>query len=104
VNTFNTSSPWVPYKIPPTPIPESGKTYALSFSDNAVPAKNPSQFLQWKEVGLPDGTNKGDIIYWDPNSGEDGEWVVLSAPSSDSLRVLTIKNNTLAWTETEECD
>lgn len=51
--------------------------------------------------GLPEGVNLGDIIYYDPNS-EDG-WVVLAAPQSSGLRVLTITNGTLAWTETQDC-
>jgi hypothetical protein len=56
---FNSSAPWIPYKIPPTPVPAAGKQYALSFSGNATPAKNPSQFLQWREVGSGSGLPAG---------------------------------------------
>lgn len=89
MNTSNISTPWVPYKIPPCPVPDTGKTYALSFSDNAVPSKNPSQFLQWKEIeaNLPEGTNKGDILYWDPAAGDDGAWVVLTAPENATIEI-----------------
>jgi hypothetical protein len=49
---FNTNAKttWIPYKIPPTPVPETGKQYALSFSSDATPEKNPSQFLRWAVV------------------------------------------------------
>lgn len=105
MNTSNTSSGWVPYKIPPCPIPVSGKQYALSFSENAVPTKNPSQFLEWQEVeaALPDGTNNGDILYWNPAAGDGGAWAVLAAPSGSGLRVLTISGGNLAWTNTQDC-
>ncbi len=123
MNTSNTSAPWVPYKIPPCPTPEEGKTYALSFSDNAVPSKNPSQFLQWKEIGFPEGSNLGDILYWDPAAGDEGAWIVLAAPSDEGsiiywngdgwsflsppsgqgLKVLTANGGNLAWTDTEDC-
>jgi hypothetical protein len=119
-----TSSGWVPYKIPPTPTPEEGKKYFLSFSDDATPAKNPSKFLQWKEIGFPEGSNLGDILYWDPAAGDGGAWVVLAAPSTEgsliywdgsnwqflnppsgnALHVLGIRSRTLVWTATEDCD
>jgi hypothetical protein len=47
---------------------------------------------------LPNGTNKGDLLYWD---GE--RWVVLVAPLSETLNVLTIQSGTLAWTATQDC-
>ena len=101
MNTSNTSAPWVPYKIPPCPTPEDGQIYALSFSDAAVPTKNPSQFLEWKEVGFPEGSNLGDILYWDPAGG--GAWAVLSAPSGSGLKVLTATGGNLAWNDTQDC-
>ena len=123
MNTSSTSAPWIPYKIPPCPTPEDGKTYALSFSDSAVPTKNPSQFLEWKEIGFPEGIGLGDLLYWDPSAGDGGAWVLLSAPSDNGsiiywngagwsflsppsgsgLKVLTANGGTLAWTDTEDC-
>jgi hypothetical protein len=47
---------------------------------------------------LPDGTNNGDLLYW---NGE--RWVVLAAPSSSTMHALTITSGTLAWTATEDC-
>jgi len=54
-------------------------------------------------ITLPDGATKGDLLYWDPEQDDGGAWAVLSAPSSTTLRVLTIQNGALAWTETEDC-
>jgi hypothetical protein len=54
-------------------------------------------------VTVPPGINKGDLLYWDPQQGEEGAWVVLPAPSDNSLRVLTLESGVLAWTATEEC-
>jgi hypothetical protein len=54
-------------------------------------------------IKLPDGATKGDLLYWDPEQDDGGAWAVLSAPSSTALRVLTIQNGTLAWTQTEDC-
>lgn len=104
MNTGSTKANWFPYTIPPTPTRSPNDFYALTFSEDATPLKNPSQFLNWKKVNLPNGVNLGDILYWNPSSGEGGEWVVLPAPSSSDLRVLTIQNNNLAWTETEDCE
>jgi hypothetical protein len=136
VNTLNTSAPWVPYKIPACPSVNAGDNYALSAKVGADPSKNPSQFLEWKEVlpkgndddilkwsgdkwvvsspsgsaenpkflkyngselfwgeggtgNIPNGTNKGDILYWDPEAGEEqeGAWVVLSAPSESDISI-----------------
>jgi hypothetical protein len=90
---FNTrpQAPWVPFTIPATPAsPESGKKYALSFSDNAVSSKNPSQFLQWKNVGIKDGNAVGDVFYW---NNED--WEILSPPSEES--VLSSSGGSPSW-------
>jgi hypothetical protein len=101
-------TPWVPYKIPPVVERESpNDVYALSFSDNAqaIPQTNPSKFLEWKKIDpFPEGTNLGDILYWNPLSGDDGEWVILSAPQGAGLKVLTINNGVLAWNNTEDCE
>jgi hypothetical protein len=48
---------------------------------------------------LPQGARSGDLLYW---NGE--RWLVLPAPSSAALRVLTIQGGALAWTATEECE
>lgn len=47
---------------------------------------------------LPEGENKGDLLYWD---GE--KWDIHPAYTGAELRVLTIQNGTLAWTQTEDC-
>ena len=47
---------------------------------------------------LPEGSNTGDLLYWDGN-----KWAVLAATSSSTLHVLTIQNGSLAWTATEDC-
>jgi hypothetical protein len=102
---FNTrpQAPWVPFTIPPCPTPVGGKQYALSFSGNAVPTKNPSQFLEWQEVdaNLLNGINKGDLLYWDPAAGDEGAWIVLAAPQNPETRILKIKDGELSWTDSE---
>lgn len=130
MNTSNTSAPWVPYKIPPTPSTDVGQKYFLAAAAGAVSNKNPSQFLEWREIGFPKGSTKGDLLYWDPaansggNDGGGGAWAILAAPSdngsilywnnnnwnflvppsSSGLKVLTATGGNLAWTETEDCD
>lgn len=47
---------------------------------------------------LPDGKNKGDLLYWDGS-----KWSILAARESETLLVLTLQNGNLAWTETEDC-
>lgn len=47
---------------------------------------------------LPDGKNKGDLLYWDRR-----KWVVLRAVQSETLHVLTIQDGTLKWVPTEDC-
>lgn len=48
---------WIPYKIPRTPsaAPPANTTYALGLS-GVNSSKNPSQFLEWKEIATPDLT------------------------------------------------
>ena len=168
-------SDWYPYIIPATPtIPlDSDEVYALSCEAGADGSKNPSQFLRWRsglprgqelgdilywdpnvgpigswvvldapqdvsesnkkvlefgdeigwKDGLPVGTSKGDLLYWDPSAGENGKWAVLSAPTQEGsiiywdgeewkflqpptgtvLHALTIQSGNIAWTETEDC-
>lgn len=107
MNTSNTGAGWIPYIIPPCPSVPPNDLYALSFeNENAVPTKNPSQFLRWKQVSLPQGTNLGDMLYWDPSAGaeNEGAWVVLPSPSGGGLKVLTIEGRQLSWKDTEDCD
>ena len=55
-------------------------------------------------VGVPNGENKGDLLYWNPDIGSEGRWAILEAPQTGILKVLTIQNGTLAWNDTEGCD
>jgi hypothetical protein len=48
---------------------------------------------------LPNGTNTGDLLYWDGS-----KWVVLAATSSSTLHVLGIEDGALKWVETEGCE
>jgi hypothetical protein len=159
---------WHPYTIPSTPNVGAGENYALSAAEGAQSGKNPSQFLEWREVlpkgkdndmlkwsgdkwipfspsgssenphylnyngntlswdpvGFPEGSTKGDLLYWDPAAGDGGDWVVLAAPSSNGsilywnenswnflappsgsgLKVLTATGGELAWNDTEDCE
>jgi hypothetical protein len=47
---------------------------------------------------LPDGTNVGDLLYWDGT-----KWTSLAAVSSSTLHILGIKDNVLQWVETQDC-
>jgi hypothetical protein len=88
----NTSAPWVPYKIPPTVPSEDGRNYGLSFSKNADPNKNPSQFLEWKDMGLPDGVDN-DMLKW---AGD--KWVTFSpSGSSEQPTALQYDGQSLFW-------
>jgi hypothetical protein len=84
---FNNTPNWTPYKIPPTPTITNDDVYSLTCSNGAVSSRNPSPFLQWRKVGLPEGDNKGDLLYWDPAAGDDGAWVVLPAPSGSDISI-----------------
>jgi hypothetical protein len=68
---------------------------------------------------LPDGTNVGDLLYWDgekwtplelaPNAEGDllywdgNKWAILPATDSSTLHILGIKDNVLQWVETQDC-
>lgn len=117
---------WSPFTIPPTPTIQSGSTdnYSLSCDAGADGTKNPSQFLKWKKTNLPRGSSKGDLLQWDPESGEEGAWIILAVPedngsmlywtgnawqfleppSGSTLNVLTIQNGNLSWTATQDCE
>jgi hypothetical protein len=47
---------------------------------------------------LPNGTNVGDLLYWDGT-----KWAVFARPSGSTMHALTITNGALAWTATEAC-
>lgn len=49
------STQWAQYVIPATPTITNNDVYSLTCSNGAVATKNPSQFLQWRKTGLPDG-------------------------------------------------
>jgi hypothetical protein len=136
MNTSNTSSPWVPYSIPPCPVVQD-EIYGLSFTDEATPTKNPSQFLEWKKLlpkgkdndiliweedewvpfspsgseeepnflkydgselswgpaELPEGENLGDLLYWNPAAGDEGEWDILSAPTNNGAIIYWVNGS-----------
>ena len=71
---------------------------------------NKSYRVKYEESGtvlvlpvLPRGTNKGDLLYWNPDLGEAGAWAILPSPAGTAMRVLTISNRALAWTQTQDC-
>ena len=100
--SHNHAKNWNPYTIPATPNVSGDDVFHLSCEAGADSGKNPSQFLKWK-LGLPKGRNNGDILRWNSSVGNGGAWTILYAPQSSQLRVLTIRDGTLAWTATEEC-
>lgn len=74
---------------------DDDKTYRVEYQENGT-------VLRLERI--PRGTTKGDLLYWDPSQGDDGQWVVLPAAEGNGLRVLTLQNGVLAWTETEDCE
>jgi hypothetical protein len=72
----------------------------------------------------PDGSNLGDLLYWNPQAGEGGAWVVLNtsgadrgtllvwggntwqilnAPQGGDLHVLSVQNGYVSWAPTQDC-
>lgn len=88
---------WIPYKIPPTPTINNNDVYSLTCTNGADSEKNPSNFLEWKNV-LPNGQSVGDILYWNGSS-----WSPLPSPSG-GLRVLASDGGIPYWIATEDCD
>lgn len=72
------------------------RTYKVKYTDDGT-------VLQIKK--LPRGTSKSDLLYWNPDGGDDGAggWVVLQAAQGDDLRVLGIKGGELQWVSTTDC-
>jgi len=77
-------------------------TFRSDVSSESGPTLPKSQYY----VGVPNGANKGDLLYWNPDMGSEGRWAILQAPQTGkaTLKVLTIQNDTLAWTDTEDCE
>jgi hypothetical protein len=99
--TFGTTRHTPPVCIRAKDLDGNYKKVTLIESDQEPPLYN----LQYTKDGtrltrlLPDGAAAGDLLYWNGS-----RWLVLSAPSSTALRVLTIQGGALAWTATEECE
>ena len=74
---------------------------------------------------LPTGSNWGDLLYWDPQAGEGGTWVVLdtsganqgtllvwgedtwqilNAPQNGDLHVLSVQDGEISWIPTQNCE
>lgn len=47
---------------------------------------------------FPNGTNLGDLLYWDGT-----KWTPLPAVVDDTLHILGIKDGVLQWVETQDC-
>jgi hypothetical protein len=77
------------------PRPNDSDTYFLAVENTE---------LSWKESSFPNGTNLGDILYWDPSGGESGEWVILTPPSGEQLSVLGSNGGAPYWIPTESCE
>lgn len=107
MNQSSSQNAWTPFKIPPAPNAQDVGDYSLHLTPNAAPDTNPSKFLRWKKsTGLPDGSQLGDILYWDPEAGgEDeegeptGDWVILPPPEGGELHGLVIEGDAPFWVE-----
>ena len=74
---------------------------------------------------MPNGNSRGDLLYWDPQAGEGGAWVVLNtsgaqkgsllvwgedtwqilnAPQGGDLHVLSVQNGEISWIQTQDCE
>jgi hypothetical protein len=52
---------WHPYTIPSTPDVGAGEHYVLSAMEGAQSGKNPSQYLEWREVAVGGGGGGGCV-------------------------------------------
>ena len=52
------------------------------------------------EIKMKDGVTDGDMLYWDATAEE---WVLLAAPPSGYISVLSHNGTVPSWIETEEC-
>lgn len=74
--------------------PVDGKGYPYQLS-----AKDLMKNFRALADQIPDGTSKGDILYW---TGK--KWDIHPAATGTGLKVLTMNGGILAWTDTEECE
>ena len=92
-----------PVAIKATHLDENWKRTTLKQPKDTDPADALYE-VRYEEDGtyitriLPNGTNVGDLLYWD---GE--KWTPLAAVSSSTLHILGIKDNALQWVETQDC-
>lgn len=78
-------------KIDKTPIEPSSRPMSV------VPASLPVS--EGFFFPMPTGEDRGDIVYWEPATGEDGAWVKLDAPNATPLQpeLLTHDGGNLFW-------
>jgi len=91
----NFSRPYPDYEWKQAPQ-DPEKKYYLS-SDN--------QDIDWREVDFPDGEELGQLLYWDPTAGQNGEgaWVLTEAPSeNEPERFLYWNQSEYAFAEAKE--
>lgn len=76
----------------PEPDATNDRTYKIKYTDEGT-------ILRIKK--LPRGSGRGDILYWNPDGGDEatGAWEVLEAIESEDLHVLTLTNRELAYTK-----
>jgi hypothetical protein len=92
-----------PVAIKATHLDENWKRTTLKQPKDTDPADALYE-VRYEEDGtyitriLPNGTNVGDLLYWD---GE--KWTPLAAVSNSTLYILGIKDNALQWVETQDC-
>lgn len=53
------------------------------------------------DARLPNGTNNGDLLFWDSSSEK---WTILAPPSGSGLKVLASNGGVPFWNDTEDCD
>jgi hypothetical protein len=76
----------------PPPADGRGYPYQLSAKDLMLNFRAISEYI-------PDGTSKGDILYW---TGM--KWDIHPAATGDGLKVLTMTSGVLSWTDTDDCE
>jgi hypothetical protein len=113
MNTSNTNSPWIPYTIPPTPNVSAkfwGGTlvppdpYVLSPNTDAVPSKNPSQFLEWSQLPINDILAKIELILEKIETIETKIETIETKIETIETKIETIENRLDSATIEAECD
>jgi hypothetical protein len=81
----------------PKPDTSNDRGYKVEYTDEGT-------ILKIRK--LPKGTNKSDLLYWNPEGGDEGDggWEVLAAIQSEDLHVLGIIDGELQWTATADCE